>query len=34
MNRGALYLRHILEAIQKIEVYTAAGREIILQIVE
>ena len=27
MKRDALYLRHILEAIQKIEAYTAAGRE-------
>ena len=27
MKRDALYLRHILEAIQKIETYTAAGRE-------
>jgi uncharacterized protein with HEPN domain len=27
MKRDALYLRHILEAIQKIESYTAAGRE-------
>ena len=27
MRRDSLYLRHILEAIQKIETYTAAGRE-------
>ena len=27
MKRDALYLRHILEAIQKVETYTAAGRE-------
>ena len=27
MKRDALYLHHILEAIQKIETYTAAGRE-------
>jgi len=27
MNRDALYLRHILEAIQKVETYTAAGRQ-------
>jgi uncharacterized protein with HEPN domain len=27
MKRDALYLRHILEAIYKIETYTAAGRD-------
>ena len=27
MKRDALYLRHILEAIQKIQTYTAAGHE-------
>jgi uncharacterized protein with HEPN domain len=27
MKRDALYLQHIFEAIQKIETYTAAGRE-------
>ncbi len=27
MKRDALYLRHILEAVQRIETYTAAGRE-------
>ncbi len=27
MKRDAVYLRHILDAIQKIETYTAAGRE-------
>src|ERR1019366_9230828 len=27
MKRDALYLRHIIEAIQKIETYTAVGRE-------
>jgi uncharacterized protein with HEPN domain len=27
MKRDALYLRHILEAVQKIETYTAGGRE-------
>lgn len=27
MTRAAAYLRHILEAIQKIETYTAGGRE-------
>ena len=31
MNRDALYLRHILEAIQKIETYTAAGRQAFME---
>lgn len=27
MKRDALYLRHILETVQKIETYAAGGRE-------
>ncbi len=27
MKRDAIYLRHILDAIQRIEAYTAEGRE-------
>jgi uncharacterized protein with HEPN domain len=30
MKRDALYLRHILEAIQKIETYTVAGHEVFM----